>query len=294
MSGNKVYNIFINSANRGGQDKIYDFDLCFDTDEIIVKPNEGVNVSVVSFSMMNSMYNVNKYTQNNSFILRNKTASTNTTIYIPYGNYNVYTFMAQLNNLLNGIITITYNIATNTYTYKNISLFAYSINPLNCSKLLGLSTTTDITLSGITSNYVNMVNYQQVILRCPTLVFENASMDNIQDQDNFISVSDILYWVNKQDIEPFKMINYKNEDSNTLYSYNVINRNLNRLNFKLGNEFNQPIYDAPDYFLHLQISVFDKDNNFFKEATLQIIKLLNDMYFTLLNIINIMVRSPKT
>jgi hypothetical protein len=49
MSGNKVYNIFINSANRGGQDKVYDFDLCFDTDEINVKPNEGVNVSVVSF-----------------------------------------------------------------------------------------------------------------------------------------------------------------------------------------------------------------------------------------------------
>jgi hypothetical protein len=135
-----------------------------------------------------------------------------------------------------------------------------------------------------------MVNYQQIILRCPTLVFENSSMDNIQDQDNFISVSDILYWANKQDIEPFKMISYKNEDSNTLYSYNVINRNLNRLNFKLGNELNQPIYDAPDYFLHLQISVFDKDTNFFKEATLQIIKLLNDMYFTLLNIINMMVK----
>lgn len=36
MSGNKIYNIFINSANRGTQDKEYDFDLCFDTDEISV------------------------------------------------------------------------------------------------------------------------------------------------------------------------------------------------------------------------------------------------------------------
>ena len=81
--GNKVYNIFINSANRGGQDKVYDFDLCFDTDEIIVKPNEGVNVSVVSFSMMNSMYNINQYTKNNTIILTNKTVSTNTTLTIP-------------------------------------------------------------------------------------------------------------------------------------------------------------------------------------------------------------------
>ena len=36
MSGNKIYNIFINSANRGTQDKEYAFDLCFDTDEISV------------------------------------------------------------------------------------------------------------------------------------------------------------------------------------------------------------------------------------------------------------------
>ena len=53
-------------------------------------------------------------------------------------------------------------------------------------------------------SYVNMVNYQQVILKCPTLVFESTSMDNRQDKNNFIAVSDILYWINKQDIEPFK------------------------------------------------------------------------------------------
>ena len=41
------------------------------------------------------------------------------------------------------------------------------------------------------------------------------------------------------------------------------------LNLKLVNEFNQPILDAPDYLLQLQMSVFDKDNNYFKEAMLQ-------------------------
>ena len=74
-----------------------------------------------------------------------------------------------------------------------------------------------------------MVNYQQVILRCPTLVFESYSMDNIQDSNNFIAISDFLYWINKQDIEPFKMINYKNEDCSTVYSYNVLNQNFNSL-----------------------------------------------------------------
>ena len=289
-TGNKVYNIFINSANRSSLEKTYDFNLFFDNDELIVNPNEGVNVSVVSFSLLNSMYNVNQYTSNNTFTLQNITLSSNTTITIPYGNYNVYTLQSQLNILLSGYITISYNIATNTYTYTNTSIYSLNIIPLNCNKLFGLSSTTSISSSGTNSGYVNMVNYQQIILRCPTLVFENNSMDNIQDKNNFIAVSDILYWANKQDVEPFKMINYKNEDCGTLYSYNVVNRSFSTLNFKLVNEFNQIIYDAPDYLLQLQISIYDKDNNYFKEASLQILKLLNDIYFTLLNMITILLK----
>ena len=289
-TGNKVYNIFINSANRSSTDKSYDFSVFFDNDEILVNNNEGVNVNIASFSLLNSMYNVNKHTKNNTFLLHNDFLNIDTIITIPYGNYNVYTLLNQLNILLAGKINISYNVATNTYTYTNLTIIAYSIIPLNCSKLLGLSETTSISIIGTISSYVNMVNYQQVILRCPTLVFESNSMDNIQDKDNFIAVSDILYWINKQDVEPFKTINYKNDDCSTLFCYNVVNRNFSNFNFKLVNEFNEPIYDAPDFLLQLQITVYDKDNTFFKEASLQILKLLNDIYFAVLNIVSLLIK----
>ncbi len=58
-TGNKVFNIFINSANRRSTDKAYDFSILFHNDEIRVNPNEGMNINVVSFSLLNSMYNVN-------------------------------------------------------------------------------------------------------------------------------------------------------------------------------------------------------------------------------------------
>ena len=289
-TGNKVYNIYINSANRSSTDKPYDFTLYFDNDEIQVERNEGVNVNIVSFSMLNSMYNVSQYSKNNTFILHNISLNSDTTIIIPYGNYSVYTFRDQLNVLLSGIITVVYNAATNTYTYKNITASSYSINPLNCSKLLGLSQMTSISPLGTTSSYVNMVDYQQVILRCPTMVFESNSMDNIQDLNNFIAVSDILYWVNKQDVEPFKMINYKNEDGSTLYNYNVVNRCFTYFNFKLMNEKDEYIYDAPDYLLQLQIIIYDKDNSYFKEAMVQALKLLNEIYFTILNIASLLMK----
>ncbi len=40
-TGNKVFNIFINSAKRSINEKIYDFTVFFDSDEIIDNPNEG-------------------------------------------------------------------------------------------------------------------------------------------------------------------------------------------------------------------------------------------------------------
>ena len=118
-----------------------------------------------------------------------------------------------------------------------------------------------------------MVNYQQVILRCPTLVFEKFSMDNIKDLSNFIAVRDILYRVYKQDVEQFKMINYKNEDGSTLYNYHEVNRSFSYFTFKLMDDFDTPIYDAPDYLLQLRVIIHDKDNTYFKEAKIQISKL---------------------
>jgi hypothetical protein len=34
-------------------------------------------------------------------------------------------------------------------------------------------------------------------------------LDYVRDKNSFMGVSDFLYWVNKQDVEPFKMINNK-------------------------------------------------------------------------------------
>ena len=286
-TGNKVYNLYINSANRMSNDKTYDFTIYFDNDDILVNPNEGMNVNLVSFSMLNSMYNVNQYTSNNLFNLINS-SNTITSYSIPFGNYNAYTLADALNTLLSGKIQVVYNIPTNTYTYTNLTASYLDISPINCKKLLGISTITRINANqSITSSYINMVDYQQIIIKCPTLVFENCSMDNIQDKNNNIAISDFLYWVNKQDIEPFKMINYRNEDCSTLYSYNVLNTRLSLLNFKLVNELNQPIYDAPDFLMQIQISVFDKDNNYFKEASLQLLKLVNDIYFILLSLFSV-------
>ena len=134
-TGNKIHNLYISSLNRAEYDKAYDFSIYFDSEDILVNPNEGMNVNVVSFSMLNSMYNVNSHTGNKFILLKDD--GTQITITIPYGNYNVYTLMEKLNTLLNTYISVVYNVATNTYTYTRIAPSVYSIMPMNCKKLLG-------------------------------------------------------------------------------------------------------------------------------------------------------------
>ena len=76
------------------------------------------------------------------------------------------------------------------------------------------------------------------------------------------------------------MISYKNEVRGDHYSFNIISKNINHLNFVLYNENNQIIEDAPDYQLELKIIVFDKNDDLYRELGIQSLSLLDDIYIT--------------
>jgi hypothetical protein len=132
-----------------------------------------------------------------------------------------------------------------------------------------------------------MINFSQVIIKCPSLSYEKSSLDNIKSKGNFLSIGDILFTINKQDVEPFRSIYYNNQDGSTVFSYNIINTQINNLTFVLVNEYDEYITDAPDYFLHLQISVIEKNEPYYKEVCLQVLSLLNDIHFGILHLISI-------
>lgn len=288
----KKYNLFLTSKNRDKNEPIYNFNLYL-KNQILISKNEIINVNVLSFSMLNSMYNVNSTTQNNTFTIRKTqldgtTLINNTTITIPYGNYSVLTLRDTINSLLNAAglnnISLTYNTPTNTYTYANTDLTKrYFLIPLNMTKLLGVSTMTEI--NNLTGSYVNMVNYEQIILRCPSLDYEYLNQENIRDKSSTFLSSDILFTINKGDTQPFKIISYKNEDAGTSYSYNIKNKDISVLNLQLYNENDEPIYDAPDFLLEIQFIVMERNDDYFKEVSIQSLSLLDDIYYTLLNIL---------
>lgn len=286
-----TYNLYINSKNRGLLENPYDFNIRLQN-QIVLKENQYINVDVCSFYMINSMYNISSIIGNNTFDIEVRNISTNaliSTIYktIPNGNYNVSTLKNMLNNLLLNTVEVSYNSAQNTYTLKKTDAnFKYIFKNINCTKLIGLANTpTEITTVGITSSYLNMVDYQQIIIKTD-LEYMSLNQDNItSDNDNNLNVSQILLFVNKQDVEPFKSIQYRNEDGGDAFSYNLTNQNINKINFKVLNENNKIIKDCPDWLIHLKFTISDKHQSTYYDLAYRMIKILGDIHYVLLNML---------
>lgn len=282
-----TYNLFINSKSRQSTETSFDYSLIL-KNQIMVKHNEYISVNVMSFHMLNSMYNVSSTLKNNTFDIEKRTLAgviVNTLSYtIPDGNYSVLTLRDVLNSLLADIASISYNYASNTYTFvKTDSTYRYFIKNIKCSKLIGISSTTELIASpGITGSYVNMVNYQQIVLKTD-LVHESLNQDTVTDSNNDLNISQILFWTNKQDVEPFKAISYVNHGGNP-FSYNILNTNISSIRFMLCNEMNQPITDAGEWLLHLQFVVNERQDYTLLQIAKQIIKLLSDTNWLLMNI----------
>jgi len=285
-----TYNLYINSRNRGNLEKPYDFNINI-KNQIIVRDDQYLNVDVCSFYMINSMYNVSSVIGNSTFDIEIRNVSTNAIVStfsktIPDGNYSVITLRDVINKLLKDIISVSYNYAQNTYTFTKIDPnFKYILKNIKCKKLLGLyNQTVEITSIGITSQYLNMVDYQQIIIKTD-LEYMSLNQDNIIDTDENLNVSQILLFVNKQDVEPFKCIKYQNEDAGDAFSYNLNNQNITRINFKVYNENNLLVTDCPDWLMHLKFTVSDKNTLTLYDTSKKIIQLLSDIHYVLLSML---------
>ena len=283
----RIYNCYINSQNRDTNEPVYNFRINFPQGHIDAKENEIISLNVLSFDMMNSMYNVSAINGNNQFNIKRTNADgvsspIITTYTIPSGNYDVLSFTNILNGLLSGIITVSYNQYQNTFTYTNIDTLGhrYFLLPLGAYKLLGIksNTTIEILTTGTTGSFVNMVNYNKVILRVDNISFDRYNYENLRDSDNLLNNGDVLFWITKSDVPPFKMISYNNIDGGHSFHSDLFDKQVDAINLILTNEYNTYITDAPDYLISLQFEVSSNDERMIKTNTEKILIMINEIF----------------
>ena len=103
------YYLYINSRNRDTTENVNNFNVYL-TNQIIIGKNQGLNCSVVGFSMLNSMYNINA--KNNTYQLEERTSSdvliSVSNFSIPSGNYNAYNIRDVLKFQLAGKVDVSF------------------------------------------------------------------------------------------------------------------------------------------------------------------------------------------
>lgn len=259
----KSHYIYINSKNRSSNEKIYNFNVYL-KNPIVVNRNQGINCSVVGFSMLNIDYNLKGI----YFKVDEVDIGTTTYTYnIPNGNYSYISLMEYLNQILAGKIKVEYLKHRNAYKFTNLNYanYDYYIKPENAGKFLGLTADLELTDYGGIQNtskegsYINLTNYSHIIIKSNLLDFEDNTQDNIEMSG--LRSSSILFMIDKQDIPPFQLISYRNFDKSDNYSYNITNKQINIIDLHLYNEKGETLTETDDYFLTLKITIFNKENN---------------------------------
>lgn len=304
----KSINCFISSANRNSTESVYDFTADFNDDLIKCNDDQYIRLNVISFDMLNTMYNCTNQSIT-IWIYWSPLYPLGYYVDIPDGNYNVYSFIKwlesayfeyELNNggkqlllpenriKITDVFSISYNQAQNNYTFKKNPNFMYDVNTesqinvkIDPVKILGIQHSTIITVSGVNSGYINMVNYNKVIVRTKDISYDMSTIENIQTPSNKLTFSNILFWTSKQDVEPFRNIAYSNVDGGNSFNVMLHDKRVNYINLQLTNEYGELITDAPDYLLVLQFTIYDKDD-WYKDAILQISNSIKQIWVCIL------------
>ena len=159
----------------------------------------------------------------------------------------------------------------------------YFFKALTCGKFIGLENAREyeVTISGLTTSYVNLSNYSKVILRTQNINYDMNTVENLNTRSNKLTFSDILFWKSKQDIQPFTNIQYSNEDSGNSFNLILQDRKVSNLRLQLKNELNEFIDDAPDYLLVLQFNIMER-TDFLRNTLLTMSQNLRDIWVTFL------------
>ncbi len=278
----KSHYLYISSKNRSSSEKICDFNVILNN-PIILNRNQGVNISVIGFSMMNTDYNLR-----NCVIYIEEIHYTPISIgvfhiiSVPDGNYSYMTLMEFLKNNteFNTYLNIEYIKERNSYKFTNkMTEGQIKISP---NKFIGVNNNLIVETSA-EGSYINLSNYSHIIIKSNNILFEDNQEDNINNKE--MSNSSILFMLDKQDIPPFQLISYKNDKSDN-YSYNISNRQINSIDLHLYNEKGEVLTNTDDYFLTLKFVIFNKEEIKPDTSFLEDIRfLIMDLMFNKKNLI---------
>lgn len=177
--------VFITSVNRSTGEP-NDFSININSDAVKASEYETMRLVLDELTINRNWSEVQ--TEVNDTIVFTDENDDETTYQIPEGNYTVYTLRDALNTLLTGKFTVSYNIASNKYTFTasnpNYKLYAYE-----SGQFLGLTNHMDYTGTFSSSHPINLTYFNTIYLNCD-IPSSSHSIDNLRQ--NGVDTGNIL------------------------------------------------------------------------------------------------------
>ena len=266
-------NLYINSSYRK-KDEITSSIKCIVPSGLIRSYGKDYfTLSITSFYCFNTFYQMDE--TNNEFSIVIRDISDNLTQLLFYsfvncvGNPNVYDIREELNILLDGYISVTYDKIKNLFLFTRTKAHSETNHKIflkikTCGTFLGFSKDDnnkeiEITTDGVYSYQpINVMYHQQILINIDgDIQMPINNLDN-KNSDTF-EVSSVLF-TKPIDIQKNQLIMYDNGDGNASFQYRISQKDtINQINIRITNQDNEDISTLGDWNMTLQFERHDED-----------------------------------
>jgi len=279
MYNDKV-NVYINSKNRATNETVSNFNIAIPDGLLrLYDKNEYWTLNVNFFSCFNNWYNCMQNFNDAFQLIYHNSSGVQTevlTFQLKEGNPDVYDVKTNLNTLLSGHVTVSYDKPRNVFMYTRSSLITTNrtklyLKIINAEDFLGFPISKRYVLIelplavGVYSEQpINVVGDEAITITINgDADLEGNTVDNFGS--NAFVPSDIIF-CQAIDVQPYALLQYNNEDAGDSFQYRLKQiREIKNFSLIVKNQDNEIIPKMTDYLLTLQ---FVKHKSIDKTASL--------------------------
>jgi len=265
-------NLYVNSSYRKKDETTTNLKVIVPSGLIKSYGKDYFTLSITSFYCFNTLYQMDENNSDFNIVIRDISNNTFKYLFFSFvdcvGNPNVYNILEELNLLLNGYISVTYDKIKNLFLFTRTKAHNENNDKIylkikTCGTFLGFSKDynnkeIEITEDGIYSYQpINVIYHRQLLINIDGGIPMN--INNLDNRNGVFQPSSIIF-MKPLDINRNQLIMYDNYDANSSFQYRISQiENLNQINIRITNQDNEEITTLGDWQLTFQFEQHNED-----------------------------------
>ena len=266
-------NLYVNSSYRKKDETTTNLKVIVPSGLIKSYGKDYFTLSITSFSCFNTLYQMDETNSDFNVIIRDVSNNIYKYLFFSFvdcvGNPNVYDIRDELNTLLNGYISVTYDKIKNLFLFTRTKAQDANNNKIylknkTCGNFLGfpkdyINKEIEITADGVYSYQpINVIYHQQILINIDGDI--QMAINNLDNKNSDVLEASSVLFMKPIDINKNQLIMYDNIDGNASFQYKISQKDtINQINFRITNQDNEEITTFGDWQLTMQLERHDED-----------------------------------